>query len=134
MSKENAKRVTFDQLVQRKTQKEEFQQRTTEIYSEELDALLVVHRPTDSQLLEAIEYFMDGNDVSKMVEGMKRLIYRCCDALQDRKLHEALGIVDPFDTVCALFTPTEIIQLGSQIADFCGLREKVEEDLEAVKN
>ncbi len=134
MSKENAKIVTFDQLIQRKSQKEEFQQRTTEIYSEELDASLVIHRPTDSQLLEAIEYFMDKNDMPKMVEGMKRLIYRCCDALQDRKLHEALGIVDPFDTVCALFTPTEIIQLGSQIAEFCGLFQKTEKDIEAVKN
>ncbi len=134
MSKENAKIVTFDQLVQRKTQKEEFQQQTTEIYSEELDALLVVHRPTDSQLLEAIECFADTEDISKTLESMKQLIYRCCYMLHDKKLQEALGVIDPFDTVRVLFTPVEIARLGNQIAEFCGIFKKTENDIEAVKN
>ncbi len=134
MSKENAKIVTFDQLVQRKTQKEEFQQQTTEIYSEELNASLVIHRPTESQLLEAMEYLSDTDDFSKRLEGFRRLVYRCCDALQDTKLHEALGIADPFDTVNMLFTTLGIAELGGQIAEFCGIFKKTENDIEAVKN
>jgi len=134
MSKENAKRVTFEQLVQRKSQKEEIQKQTTEIYSEELDASLVVHCPTDDQILEAMEYLSQLVDYPKRLEGFRRLVYRCCDVLQNTKLHEALGVVDPFDTVNALFTIPEIVELGGQIADFCGLFRKTENDIEAVKN
>jgi len=134
MSKENAKRVTFDQLVQRKSQKEEFQQQTTEIYSEELDAFLLVHRLTDSQVSEVAEYLVSYNNVSKLEEGMRRVIYHCCDIFQDTKLQKALGIVDPLDTINTLFTFSEIFRLGSQIAEFCDIWEMPKKDIEAVKN
>lgn len=134
MSKENAKRVTFEQLIARRVQREQDQLKITEIYCESLDAYLVFKKPSHNILISVLELIDDGTDIKKSITAFQQLIYHCCEALQNPELHKELGIINPFEIVFALFEVMEVIKIGAELADFCGISNKEKEEKEVIKN
>lgn len=134
MGKETAKRVTFDQLIARKSQREQDKLKIVEIYSESMDANLLCHKPSDDVVLEILGEAGEGTDVIAVNNAFKKLIYFCCDALQDTKLHTELQIVDPLDVVQTIFDLRDITELGSQLAKFVGVFDREEEEIDTIKN
>lgn len=117
MSKETAKKATFKDLIAKKLKKEEDQFRTKDIYVSSMDATLIFRKPKDELIIETAEY-LTGDGLKNLVEGYKKLIYHCCDMLQDPELHKEIGVVDPYDTVEKIFDLADIMEIGDQLADF----------------
>ena len=127
MSKESAKKATFKDLIAKKLQKEQEQFKTKDIYVTSMDATLTFKKPSDDLALDVIDEIGEGQDTKKMVAAFEKLIYQCCDMLQDTELHKELEVVDPFDTVKKLFDLAEKIEIGEQLMDWLNIGGKVEE-------
>ncbi|MBE6043540.1 MAG: hypothetical protein E7216_04810 [Clostridium thermopalmarium] len=125
MSKENAKKATFKDLIARKLEKEKDEFKTKDIYVSSMDAMLTFKKPKDDMVLDVMDEIGDGQDVRKMVGAFKKLIYLCCDMLQDTELHKELEVVDPFDTVEKIFSLSDILEIGEQLMDLIDMGKKV---------
>lgn len=125
MSKENAKKATFKDLIARKLEKEKDEFKTKDIYVSSMDAMLTFKKPKDDMVLDVMDEIGDGQDVRKMVGAFKKLIYLCCDMLQDTELHKELEVVDPFDTVEKIFSLSDILEIGEQLMDLIDIGQKV---------
>ncbi|HBM74718.1 MAG TPA: hypothetical protein DD429_04090 [Clostridiaceae bacterium] len=130
MSKENAKKATFEDLITKKLQKEKEQFKVKDIYISSMDAYLTFKKPKDDTILDVIDEMGDMEDIRKVIDGYKKLIYLCCDMLQDPKLHDELDVKDPFDTVDVLFDLADIMEIGEQLMDLINIGAKAE----AIKN
>lgn len=130
MSKGQARKATFKDLLARKLQKEQDQVKVKDIYVSSMDATLTFTKPSDDQILDVIDLYGDGADTRKVIEAFKPLIYNCCPMLQDTELHKELGVADPFDTVDALFDLADKIEIGEQLMDMTNIGGRVE----ALKN
>jgi hypothetical protein len=127
MSKESMKKATFKDLIAKKIQKESEQFKTMDIYVSSMDATLKFKKPNDDYVLDAIDDIGDGTDIRKMIVAFKKLIYLCCDLLQNTELHKELEVVDPFDTVEKLFDLADIMEIGEQLMDLIDIGGKVAE-------
>lgn len=119
------KKATFNDLLKKKIKKEEDQLKTKDILVASMDAYLTFKTPSDSLTLDVIDDIQDGKDTAKMVKGFEKLIYQCCDQLQDPELHKELGVVDPLDTVDILFDLGEKMAIGEQLMDLVNVEGKV---------
>ncbi|MGE4272059.1 MAG: hypothetical protein AB7E31_04215 [Desulfitobacterium sp.] len=124
------RKATFEDLLKKKLQKEEDKFKTKDIYVKSMDATLTFKKPKEELVLEVIEDIGDGQNSEQMVKAFEKLIYHCCDLLQSSELHSELGVVDPLDTVNALFDLGEKMGLGEQLMDLINIEGRVE----AVKN
>ena len=127
MSKETVRKATFKDLIAKKIKKEEEQFKTKYIFISSMDAALTFHKPTDDQVLDVIDEIGEGKDSKKMVSAYRKLIYLCCNMLQDPDLHKEIDVVDPFDTVNKLFDLADVMEIGEQLMDMTGIGDKVEE-------
>lgn len=127
MSKESAKKATFKDLIAKKLKKEQEQFKIKDIYVSSMDATLTFKKPKDDLILDTIDEMGDMNNTRNVVTGYKKLIYLCCDMLQDPELHKELDVVDPFDTVEKLFDLADIMEIGEQLMDMINIGGKVEE-------
>jgi len=127
MSKENAKKATFKDLLEKKIQKEKDKNKTKEIYIDSMDATLTFNKPSDDVVLDAVEIMGNEKDTRKIVEAYKNLIYLTCKTLQDVELQKELEVVDPFDTVSILFSLGEILEIGNQIMELVDMQGVVTE-------
>lgn len=127
MSKESTKKATFKDLIAKKLKKEQDQFKTKDIYVTSMDATLTFKKPKDDLILDTIDEMGNTESTRNIVEGYKKLIYLCCDMLQDPELHKELEVVDPFDTVDKLFNLADKMEIGDQLMDFINIGGKVEE-------
>lgn len=127
MSKEKAKKATFKDLIAKKLQKEQNQFKIKDIYVSSMDATLTFKKPKDDLILDVMDEIGEGEDTRRMVSAFKKLIYQCCDMLQDTELHKELDVIDPFDTVDKLFELADIMEIGEQLMDLINVGAKVEE-------
>jgi uncharacterized membrane-anchored protein YjiN (DUF445 family) len=126
LSKETAKKATFEDLLKKKIQREKDRYKTIDIYVVSMDAIMTFKKPKDQFIFNVVDDIQNSEDTEKMVEAFKKLIYQCCEMLQNPELQNKLGVVDPFDTVDALFDLGEIMSIGEQLADFIDVQGKVE--------
>lgn len=127
MSRETAKKATFKDLIAKKLKKEEHQFKTSDIYVSSMDATLTFKKPKDDVIIDIMDEIGDGAKVSTMIPAFKKLIYLCCDMLQDTELHKELDVIDPFDTVEKIFDLGDIMEIGEQLMDLVNINSKVEE-------
>lgn len=121
MARENVKRADIKALLARKMQKEADLLKTHEIFVPSLDAVLVFRRPPDGVLLDTIDEMGDESSTRQAMEAMKHLIYRSCDLLQSPELQKELNVVDPFDTVDAIFDLKDITVISGELMEKFGL-------------
>lgn len=127
MSKEQAKKATFKDLIAKKLQKEADQFKMKEVYVTSMDATLTFVKPKDDLILDAMDEIGDGKDTRSIVSAYKKLIYHCCNMLQDVELHKELEVKDPYDTVDKIFDLADVLNIGEQLMDFIDFGSKVEE-------
>lgn len=130
MARENAKRATMKDLIARKMRRDADRFKTVEIYVPSMDAKLIFKKPPDDLLLDAIDAMGDGDSVRTQMAAMKPLIYQTCELLQSPELHKELDIVDPLDTVDALFDLADLGEISTQMIDLFGMGNTEE----AIKN
>jgi len=110
-------KVSLEQLIRKKFEKDDRKNATKEIYVKSLDANLVVNNPSDTRKIELAEEVKTGN-YADVIEAYGRLIYDCCPMLQSKELQDSIEISYPYDTVKAIFDAEEIIEIGLKVLNF----------------
>ena len=134
MSKETLQKITFEQLVQRSIQREHDKMKVAEIEIPSIGGTLLLKRIPENKLLDIIEEGQKGNSLSENIAAERKLIYYCCPMLQDTKLHQELGITEPFDVVEKLFDLQETDFIAKEAMKLNGVESFAEEKTEEIKN
>lgn len=120
------KKLTLEDLVTRKLQKDNDKFMVKEIFIDSLGGSLLFKKLKNSRILQLIDEIED-NKTSEMYQVSVEMIYESCEMLQNPELHKKCEIVDPLDIVPALISIKEILEIGSQLIEFFGFKEKIEE-------
>lgn len=134
MSKETLQKITFEQLVQRSIQREQDKMKVAEIEVPSIGGTLLLKTIPENKLLDIIEEGQKGNSLSENIAAERKLIYYCCPMLQDTKLHQELGITEPFDVVEKLFDLQETDFIAKEAMKLNGVESFAEEKTEEIKN
>ncbi|MEG3040898.1 MAG: hypothetical protein RR891_02765 [Clostridium sp.] len=127
MSKKDMRKATFKDLIAKKLKKENEKTVTKDIYVTSMDATLTFKKPSDDLVIDTMDIVGDGKDTRAAMRGYKKLIYMCCEMLQDTELHAELEVVDPLDTVDVLFGLSDIMEIGTEIMELIDMSASVEE-------
>lgn len=133
MNKEQHKKLTFDDMLARKLQREKDKMRIMSIYIPSMDGELVFNSLPEYKLLE----IMDGVEYGGLIisfEKSKELIYTSCKDLQNPELHKMLEIVDPIDVISTLFTIDEVNNIGAELLKFNGIGQSENKIIASIKN
>ncbi|NDO45827.1 hypothetical protein [Clostridium sp. MD294] len=134
MSKETLQKITFEQLIQRSIQREQDKMKVAEIEVPSIGGTLLLKTIPENKLLDIIEEGQKGNSLSENIAAERKLIYYCCPILQDTKLHQELGIAEPFDVVEKLFDLQETDFIAKEAMKLNGVESFAEEKTEEIKN
>lgn len=127
MSKESIQKATFKDLVAKKIQKEQNKFLTKDITVSSMEKTLTFKKPSDDFILDIIDEMGDNRDTKTMVAAFEKLIYECCEMLQDTEFQKELEVVDPLDTVRVLFDLTDKMEIGEQLMDWLDIGGKANE-------
>ena len=127
MSKESIQKATFKDLIAKKIQKEQNKFLTKDIFVSSMDRTLTFKKPSDDFILDIIDEIGDNKETRTMVAAFEKLIYECCEMLQDTEFQKEIEVVDPFDTVKVLFDLTDKMEIGEQLMDWLDIGEKANE-------
>lgn len=121
-------KATLKDLIAKKVQKENKQDRMLEVEVPSMGKSLIFKTPSDEMRLDLLDELGENAGTRKYIEMCKKIIYLCCDLLQNPELHQELGIVDPLDTVDAIFDLDDISEIGDKLLDAIG------DPVEEIKN
>ncbi len=110
-------RATFDDLIRLKLRQEQRRESSIDLDIASLGKTLQFIAPSRDQQLDFVSEVRKFGDISGSYDAYRKLVYDCCPALHDTKLHAELGVVDPYDAVDKLFAPVEVMNIGDHIAD-----------------
>ena len=127
-----AKKVSLEQLIRKKLEKDGKRNATKEVYVKSLDANLTVKNPSDTQRIEFADKTKTGSYID-MMEAYGKLIYDCCPMLHSKELQESIEVSYPYDTVKAIFDTEEITEIGIKVLNFFDNEEEDNAD-EKLKN
>ena len=117
MNKKKITRMTLDDIVKAKLQKDTDKLTVKEIEIPSIGKTLMFRRPTRAEICE----FMDGitqtdQQTEEMLEVFQGLIYSCCDDLHSQELCDQLGIDNPEEIVPAIMDDADILTVGDEVA------------------
>lgn len=120
MNKEQHKRLTFDDILARKLQREQDKMKIMTIYIPSMGGELVFNSLPEHKILEILD---ENEDESKTenIETARKLIYMSCKDLQSPELHKLLEVSDPIDVVRTVFTFKETSDIGTELLKFNGI-------------
>lgn len=121
MSNEAIKKLTFDDLIRRKTQREEERNQTKEIEAPSMGGTLVFSKPDEDEILNIMDKLGDNRKLQDVAKAYRELIYNCCNMLHDDNLQKEYGVVDPYDIVDKIFTKQDILKIGNELTAFSGV-------------
>lgn len=116
------KRISFDELLAKKEQREADKLRIGEIPIPGSDTALAAKMPGQKTVLDLFGEFLTASNPAEVLACGKHALYSCCPQLQDRELQAELGVSDdPMQIVDTLFTIPEQDALGGAAFRFIGL-------------
>lgn len=125
-------KVSLEQLIQKKLERDGKRNAEKDIYVKSLNANLTVKNPSDTQRIEFADKTKTGSYVD-MMEAYTKLIYDCCPMLHSKELQESIEVSYPYDTVKAIFDTEEIAEIGVKVLNFFDSEEENDAD-EKLKN
>ena len=128
-NKEKLQRLTLEQLIAAKAQREKDALRVEEIEIPSLNGTLLFRRPSDEMLLDMTNVLQDDQDTKLIVDEMAKIIYACCDQLHDKTLYEELEVGDPVDVVYEIMTAADILDVGGKVCDMNPLFKDLEGEI-----
>lgn len=121
----SGKRVTFEQLVARRAQREADKLKVGAVAVPGCGECLEMRMPPKAAVLELYGEFYAANDAKDMLLCCAHALYACCPQLQDRALHEELGVeAEPMRVIDALFSVPEQDTMGGEVLRFLGFLRK----------
>ncbi|WP_321833634.1 hypothetical protein [Clostridium butyricum] len=121
MNKEQIKRATFQDLIAKKLQRDKDKKQFKDIKVSSMGMTLQFKKLEEEKVLDIADEFEKTEILAEQIAITRKLIYLSCPMLQDEKLHEALGVKDPFDTVKVLFDLNDTNEIGEQLMDLLGI-------------
>ncbi|HBJ1646514.1 TPA: hypothetical protein LA462_000984 [Clostridium botulinum] len=121
MNKEQIKRATFQDLIAKKLKRDKERIQFKEIEVSSMEMSLQFKKLEEEKVLDIADEFEKTEGLAEQIAITRKLIYLSCPMLQDEKLHEELGIKDPFDTVKVLFDLKDTNEIGEQLMALLGL-------------
>ncbi len=122
------KKMTFDDIIKAKIQKENDKLTVKSIEVPSVGKELLFRRPKDEMVFDFIDNLHGGEEKTEdLINEYAKIIYQCCDTLQDPELHKELEIDDPFDTAKAFMDANDIIVVGDEVASMNSLYSNFEE-------
>lgn len=116
------KKITFDQLLAKREQREADRYRIGEIAVPGTDEALETRMPGKKVVLELYGELSAADGAEDALKCGNHALYACCPQLQDRKLQEELGVAeDPMGIVDALFSLREQDIMGGKALQFIGI-------------
>ncbi|MDN0031612.1 hypothetical protein QVN85_01725 [Oscillibacter valericigenes] len=116
------KRISFDELLAKKEQREADKLRIGEIPIPGSDTALAAKMPGQKTVLDLFGEFLTASNPAEVLACGKHALYSCCPQLQDRELQAELGVSDdPMQIVDTLFAIPEQDALGGAAFRFIGL-------------
>ena len=130
--------LNFDELLAKRTQREQDKTKTCKIPVPNTDDYLVAVMPSDYKIMKWMGQ-VRNDDAESLFEAIDDALYTCCPALQDQKLREQIGAGVPTDVVPKLFSVPERNQMGYDLMNFVGVFrdtniEDDEESEDIIKN
>ncbi|MCH4891179.1 hypothetical protein EZV73_26610 [Acidaminobacter sp. JC074] len=134
-----SKVLSLNQLIAKKTQRDQAKLAYKNIESYSLEGELVAKKPDRESLLEYMEAMTNAGESFIEIYGVcKDAVYNSIPVLKEQALQEAYGCVEPDSIVDELFEVEEVIELGTKIIDWdeknldqakADLDEEVEADI-----
>lgn len=121
MNKEQIKRATFQDLIAKKLQRDKDKKQFKDIKVSSMGMTLQFKKLEEEKVLDIADEFEKTEILAEQIAITRKLIYLSCPMLQDEKLHEELGVKDPFDTVKVLFDLNDTNEIGEQLMDLLGI-------------
>lgn len=116
-----SRKISFDELLAKREQREADKLKIGMLTipgGQGLEARM----PPKQVVLELYGELAAAENVMAVLECGNHALYACCPQLQDRALHEQLGVeADPIQVVDQLFSVGEQDNLGGQALQFLGL-------------
>lgn len=125
-------KVTLEQLIRKKLEKDGKRTAAKDIYIESLDGNITFNNPTDTMRIEYSERVKSESYID-MIDAMVKLIYDCCPMLHSKELQESCEVDYPYDIVRAIFDISEITDLGIKLINFFD-DDGEEQDEDKLKN
>jgi hypothetical protein len=120
-NKKTLTKLTFDELIARKLQKDKDRLNFKEIEVPSYGGTLTFERPLDEDLIPCIDEAKAGGGLKDALEAYDKIIYTCCPMLKDPKLHEQFGVKNPLDIVKTLFDMNDRLTVGNELMEFSGI-------------
>lgn len=115
-------KISFDQLVAKREQREADQLRIGEIPVPGTGDALEARMPGKKAVLELYGELAAADGAADALVCGNHALYACCPQLQDKKLQEELGVAEnPMGIMDALFTIREQDTLGGKALQFLGI-------------
>ncbi len=128
------KKLTFDDLLARKLQRDKDKLKIMSVYIPSMEGELLFNSLREDKLLSIMDGIDDAN-VTESFEKSKELIYMSCKDLQNPELHNMLGVTSPLDVVSAIFDIDEINKIGVELLKFNGVYGKDDNSItSSIKN
>lgn len=122
-SKKEMKKLTLNDLLSAKMQKEKDKISFKDIYVNSLGGTLTFKKPSNDDILDTIDQIGDDQSTKVCVEAFKFLIYENCDMLHNDELLKEYEVVEPTEIVDKIFDIADIINTGNELFKMCGLDE-----------
>lgn len=110
-------KADFKDLLARKVSKDSTKNMTKDIMVSSMGKEMTFKKPSDDLVLEIMDEIGENTNTTGTVQAFKKLMYLTCPMLQDTELHKELEIKDPYDTVDAIFSLGDVLEIGEQLMD-----------------
>lgn len=120
-------KVSLEQLIRKKLERDDKKSATKEIYIEAFGGNITFNNPSDASRVEYSENTKSGSYID-MIDAMVKVIYDCCPMLHSKELHESCEVDYPYDIVKAIFDIDEITDIGVKLINFFDDEEESAED------
>lgn len=119
ISKEKSKLLTLEDIIAKKSKKEDSKKAFKNIYIKSLGGDLTFSKPTRGDILDCMDAIDDETKVSSVYEGYKKIIYDNCEMLKSKELQSAYGV--KFNEIVeALLEVGEVMSIGNELIEFGG--------------
>lgn len=133
MNKEQHKKLTFDDILARKMQREKDKMKVMSIYIPSMGGELIFNSLPEHKLLSILDG-ISGDNRAEDINMEREFIYSSCKDLQNPELHEILGVIDPIDVVREVFTLQETDDIAKELLKFNGIGTDENKIVANIKN